>query len=358
MTELRLIHSHTRQRLLDEFQRDLPLVSHPYATIAAQLGISEAQVISELESLSKAGVISRVGPVFTPNRLGSSTLAALAVPPQQLEEVAELVNSYEAVNHNYEREHHYNLWFVVTAERRTDINAVLTDISARTGLEPLDLPMVEDYYIDLGFRLWPRGEVSTKRSPHSAPVMQADKPAEPLEAALAQLLVEAIQQGLPLVKRPYAEIGRRIGLDEEQVISTLRQMLQQGLIKRLGVIVRHHELGYQSNAMVVWDVPDDMIREVGRSFASYTFVTLCYQRPRRLPQWRYNLFTMIHGQNRDEVLACMDELATLYGMPGIPHQPLFSKRRFKQRGAHYTHTKQQERQKDHLSAPDYGETLS
>jgi DNA-binding Lrp family transcriptional regulator len=112
-------------------------------------------------------------------------------------------------------------------------------------------------------------------------------------------------------------------------------MIDAGIIKRLGVVVRHHELGYRANAMVVWDVPDARVEQIGRRLGDIDCVTLCYQRPRRLPDWPYNLFSMVHGQDRDDVLACIGRLVEALGLGDIPHAVLFSGRRFKQRGACY-----------------------
>lgn len=145
--------SESERRLLDDFQRGLPLEPRPFARIAEQLGLDEQQVLHRLHRLQQDGVVSRVGPVFRPNRIGVSTLAALAVPPRSLDAVAQIVSGYAEVNHNYEREHIYNLWFVVTAPDAAQLDRVLAQIAADTGLEPLDLPMLEDYFIDLGFRL-------------------------------------------------------------------------------------------------------------------------------------------------------------------------------------------------------------
>lgn len=145
--------THTEQRLLDEFQHGFPLEPRPYARIARELGISETAVLEGLQRLQDAGAVSRIGPVLAPNRIGVSTLAALAVPSEDLETIAALVSEYPEVNHNYQREHDYNLWFVVTAPDRARLDAVLNDIGKRSGLTVLDLPMLEDYFIDLGFRL-------------------------------------------------------------------------------------------------------------------------------------------------------------------------------------------------------------
>ena len=153
MSNVAMMLNELDRRLLDDYQHDFPLDPQPYATIAEQLGVDEKKVMERLAYLKRFGALSRVGAVLKPNRVGASTLAALAVPPGRLEEVAALVSAYTEVNHNYEREHDYNLWFVITAPDRTRVDQVLAAIGAATGLEPLDLPMLEDYFIDLGFSL-------------------------------------------------------------------------------------------------------------------------------------------------------------------------------------------------------------
>jgi DNA-binding Lrp family transcriptional regulator len=159
-------------------------------------------------------------------------------------------------------------------------------------------------------------------------------PALPLAEA-DQALLGAVQQGLPLVSRPYAVLGQGLGMSEEEVIARLRRMLEQGAIKRFGVVVRHRELGYRANAMVVWDVPDHRTRELGHRMGRFSFVTLCYQRVRRPPAWPYNLFSMIHGQDRSAVLEQVARLVTELELQSIRHEVLFSRRRFKQCGARY-----------------------
>ncbi len=142
------------RRLLDEFQRDFPLVPAPFAEMGARLGVSESEIIDALANLKARGFVSRVGPVFTPRRVGYSLLAALAVPAAGLEAVAALVSAYAEVNHNYEREHDYNLWFVVTGDNEQRVQRVLDEIELRTGLTALRLPLERAYHIDLGFPLW------------------------------------------------------------------------------------------------------------------------------------------------------------------------------------------------------------
>lgn len=146
-------------------------------------------------------------------------------------------------------------------------------------------------------------------------------------------LIAALQDGLPLVPLPYAEIGRRTDLSESEVLRRLEALIECGIIRRFGCIVRHHELGYAANAMAVWDVPEDAIDEVGARVSAHEFVTLCYRRPRRLPAWPFNLFCMVHGRDRDAVVKQIEVLHQLPGLVSCPSGILFSRRRFKQRGA-------------------------
>lgn len=159
-------------------------------------------------------------------------------------------------------------------------------------------------------------------------------------------LVALIQKGLPLVSRPYEELGRRIGMSEHEVLLRVDRLMLTGAIKRFGVVVRHRELGYRANAMVVWDVPESQIRDIGQCLGRYPFVTLCYRRPRRLPDWPYNLFSMIHGRSREAVIDKVDLIVDQCNLRDIPHELLFSKRRFKQCGARYCETASQEPAKE------------
>ena len=145
--------SELEKHLLNDFQHDLPLTQNPFADIAKKLGSDEETVINTLKSLKDRGIISRVGPVFRANRIGVSTLAAIAVPDEKIVEVAELVSAYAEVNHNYERLHQFNLWFVVTARDDKHLQKVLQNIEKDCGYAVMSLPMLEDFFIDLGFDL-------------------------------------------------------------------------------------------------------------------------------------------------------------------------------------------------------------
>ncbi len=163
------------------------------------------------------------------------------------------------------------------------------------------------------------------------------------DSAFDTALIDAISRGLPLVSQPYAAIAAELGCSEAEIIEGIKRFIMRGDLKRFGVVVRHRQLGYRANGMVVWDIPDSRVAEVGHCIGQYSFVTLCYQRPRRLPQWRYNLFSMIHGQDRDAVAAQVERIVDQCGLRDIEYQILFSKRCFKQRGASYGKRSRQQR---------------
>jgi siroheme decarboxylase len=148
-------------------------------------------------------------------------------------------------------------------------------------------------------------------------------------------LLEVIAKGLPLAPRPYAEVGRKLGLTETEVIERVGRLQANGVIKRFGVVVRHRELGYTANAMVVFDVPEEEVNALGHCLAKFDFVTLCYRRVRAATVWPYNLYCMIHGKDRGAVLEKIMHLVDSCGLHAVPRAVLFSRRRFKQCGAVY-----------------------
>ncbi len=148
-------------------------------------------------------------------------------------------------------------------------------------------------------------------------------------------LIRAIQNGLPLTRRPYARIGLELGMSEAEVIERIRRLQAAGAIKRFGVVVNHRALGFRANGMVVWDIPDDRVDAAARRLADMDCVTLCYRRPRRPPRWNYNLFTMVHGRDERTVRERIERMAREADLEDVPREVLFSRRCFKQRGARY-----------------------
>lgn len=150
--------------------------------------------------------------------------------------------------------------------------------------------------------------------------------------AIDRKIIAATQGGLPLVREPYRAVAESVGVDEATVIARLQRLLADGAIRRIGAVPNHYALGFAANGMSVWDVADDAIADIGEKVGALAFVTHCYERPRHLPMWPYNLFAMVHGRSRDEVAAKVEHIAQLIGAAARAHEVLFSSRILKKTG--------------------------
>ncbi|MCG6903231.1 MAG: AsnC family transcriptional regulator [Rhodobacter sp.] len=309
--------------LLNDWQRDLPIASRPFARIGETLGLPEADVIERLTRMRAAGRITRVGGTCAPNTVSASTLAAIAAPASRIEDLAGIIGAEPGVNHSYLREHDINLWFVATGPDRAHVDATLSRIEARSGLKVLDLRLVRPFNVDLGFSLeGDRGSVPVPRPVRLAAMVQGDRQ-----------VLQALTSGMALVPRPYAEIARNLGRTEDDVLGRVQALSDAAVISRLGVIVRHRALGWRANAMVVWDISSERIDAAGPRLSAHPGITLCYERVPVPGVWPYRLYSMIHARSRSEALDVLSAAADLPDLRGVPHRALFSLQCFKQTGA-------------------------
>ena len=343
--------------LVDDYQSGFPVEQRPFRVVGEQLGITETEALERVERLRERGVFRRFGAVLNPPVIGSSTLAAVQAPEERFDEIAEVINGYRQVNHNYRRDHEWNMWFVVTAGSRETRDRILDEIEARTGCDVLVLPMLTDYYIDLEFPVVNDDRFARETQPEDASPneragsgttreqretlseteVNATRISEEATADLSDLdrrLLLAIQGGFPLTLTPYADVAAEIDAPVEEVVDAVERLLASGCIKRVGCVVNHLVTGFDANCMVVWDVPDDERDARGEAVGRLPYVTLCYHRPRRPEQgWEYNLFTMVHGRDPAAVDRVVDELATDH-LP-FEHERLYSTETLKQTGAQY-----------------------
>ncbi|MDA7964471.1 AsnC family transcriptional regulator [Ruegeria sp.] len=311
------------RRLLDEFQRDFPITERPFQVLARALGLDEAEVLDRLTRMRATGRITRVGATIAPGAVSASTLAAVAAPEERLEEVAALIDAEPGVNHNYQREDMWNLWFVATGPDRAHVNATLARISRRTGLRVLDLRLLRPFNVDLGFRMTGSGHnIPAPRLPDPSALQDGDR-----------ALLQVLSSGLPLVADPYTLLARGLDRAPDEVTARIEALQAAGIISRLGVIVRHRALGWSANAMVVWDMPPEQVNRAGPALAAHPGVTLCYERNPVEDLWPYRLYSMIHARSRSEALAVLDGARALPELAGAQHKVLFSTRCFKQTGA-------------------------
>jgi siroheme decarboxylase len=323
-------------RLIDEYQSGFPVRERPFRVVGAELGVSEDEALARITRLREAGIFRRFGAVLNPPVIGSSALAAVQAPTERFDKVAAVVNEYRQVNHNYRRDHDWNLWFVVTAGTRETRDSILAEIEERTGCPVLALPMLTDFYIDLEFPVV-NADRFARESAVGRDAVEATRMSESAAGDLSALdadLLLAIQEGFPLTTTPYRDIASEVGAPVEDVLAAIERLLETGCLKRVGCVVNHVATGFDANCMVVWDVPDDELDTRGTEVGALPAVTLCYHRPRR-PEldWPYNLFTMIHGRDPEAVAEQIDLLEREY-LP-YDHERLRSTRTLKQTGARY-----------------------
>ena len=312
-----------RDKLLREIQSHIPLVKRPFAHLADRLGVSEEEVIEELRKLKEEKIVRQISPIYDTRAVGyDSSLVAFRVDPSRMEEVAKLVNTHPGVSHNYEREHRINLWFTLAVPPDGELSLEDT-VSLLAEAEG-----VEEYFIlrtlrtfKIGVRLnyddpFERERVRTRES--------GKVPLNPLE----KKVIRVSQKDLPLVRRPFLELSRRVGVSESELLEILRRLKEKGVMRRFSAILFHRRVGFKANGMAVWRVPEDRIEEIGRYLASFRGVSHCYERS-TCEGWSYNLFSMVHGRSREEVLSFVEKVGGEIGIED--REVLFSRREFKKR---------------------------
>lgn len=322
MTADRLM-SPLQARLVEGLQRGFPLDPRPFAAVARSFGVAEEAVIEAVRDLIGRGLATRLGAIVRPNTAGASTLAALACAPGEIDRFGPLLSAEPGVTHNYAREHPVlPLWFVVTGMDRLAVEATLVRLRARARRRIHSFPLEREFRIDLGF-----GTDPTARD------LIRDPPAPAVGVLpLDRRILSALENGLPLVAEPYAFLAAELGFPETVLRRRLARLLLGGVVKRIGLVVRHRSLGFAANAMVVFDTGTRPVETVAQTFVSEPSVTLLYARKPAPPLWPYRLYAMIHGRERVTVQAEVDRLVTLAGPP-LRHEVLFSTRCFKQTGA-------------------------
>lgn len=318
------------RNFINRYQGGFPLIDRPFAAVAQDLGTQEAHLISLIQGLLARGLLTRLGPLFDAERLGGCfTLAAMQVPEADFERIAAQVAALPEVAHNYRRDHALNMWFVLATPSEASLQRTLDHLQRLTGLEVLDFPKLAEYH--LGFWLW-LGEDGSLAMRRWTRVPTANP--TPLDT-LDQALVTATQEGLPLVARPYAEIAERLDQSPLTVLNRLKGLLAQGAIRRIGAVPHHYRLGLRGNGMTVWDIDDEALDRLGSEVGALEGVSHCYRRPRRLPLWPYNLFAMLHGRDRAQVLAAAERVRTLLAGACRGHEVLFSSAVLKKTGLRF-----------------------
>ncbi|ELZ24826.1 heme biosynthesis protein NirGH [Halosimplex carlsbadense 2-9-1] len=301
--------------ILNAYQGGFPVVADPYEPAAEALrergvDVSAAEMHERLAAMDDDGVLTRFGALINAEAIGgTATLVAMHAPEERFDEVADLVNAHTEVAHNYEREHpHLNMWFVVSVADEDRVGEVLAEIEDETGQETYNLPKQREFHVGAKFPV--EGPLEDSDDGIDLSDLGPDVGAEDRDSLTPRErdLVVEIQGGLPTTRTPYEDVADALDEDVDWVLSTIKRFDAEGKVRRVGVIPNHYSLGYSENGMTVWDVPDDVVDEVGEEIAAFDFVTHCYRRPRHEGVWPYNFFAMTHGRSEEESEARVEQV--------------------------------------------------
>jgi siroheme decarboxylase len=310
--------------LLNEMQWEFPLVERPFLAIGLRHNISEREVMDRILHMKNIGLIRQINAIFDTRNLGyKSALIAFAVVPEMLDMVASEVNKHPGVSHNYERNHEYNMWFTLAIPPNDEMKPHLDKLANLKGVTKYRLlPTLKLYKI--GVKLDMINADAEKLVPKDS-VVQTKKRTNDLTSR-DKAFIRELQADLNIVSEPFKEQAARLGVSINELFKTAKEYQEQGIMRRFAAILRHREAGFMANGMVVWNVPQDRIDEVGYKLASFTEVSHCYRRP-VYPDWQFNLFSMIHARTFDSAEKMASEMSAAVGIKD--YRILFSSREFK-----------------------------
>ncbi len=317
------------KRLIDLVQTEFPLKPSPYSELGLKLDIDEDEVIQRIEQLKAKGIIRQISPVLDARRLGyRSTLVAMRVNKTELGKTEQLIRQHPGVSHGYERDHCFNVWFTLSLPPPADIETELKRLTDSIGAEAVfSLPAIKVFKIGAYFAMGGDDKSADTRTqsdgvlPRKAELSRADR-----------LIINELQQDLPLVPMPFTTMAERLGMDEEYFLAQCQSLKQRGIMRRFGASVNHRKAGFKANAMTCWVAPPDMVDAAGQRLASLREVSHCYERETN-PLWQYNLFAMIHGHAREACQSIVSDVSQKIGL--MDYVLLFSTKEFKKTRVKY-----------------------
>lgn len=327
--------------ILNRLQTHIPLVPRPFQAIGEEIGVSEDEVLACLSEQRSNGIIRELSAIFDTRTLGyQSSLVAAKYPAADLNEAAAIVSRHPGVSHNYSRDHDFNLWYTIAVPPRRSLETDVQKIGEATGaIQTLLLPTLRTFKIGVNFAVGGEGEGSGEgqtRRHHGASPSATGRHHGGATIALGEAdirAVRALQEDLPATPRPFEVLAAAGGFDsDKELLAAGESLRERGAMRRYAAVLHHREVGYSANGMAVWVASQEECDVAGPIMASFDAVSHCYQRPTH-PEWPYSLFTMIHGQTRAEVEACVAALKQATGL--AESRPLYSIKEYKKARVRY-----------------------
>ena len=285
------------KEILNEIQWTFPLVSKPFDDLAKKFGISIDVIKERLIRLKKIGVLRQLSAIFDTRRLGyKSSLVAMEIEPDKLDFVASQINRHPGVSHNYERNHQFNLWFTLAVPPGSDLKSEVDKFTKLDGIKKTRmLPTIKLFKIGVKLDM-----VDEKK--HEIKPSEEKKKINNVKFVVTEedkQFIRELQKDMEIIDRPFLKSAQTLGISEEQLFEKIKYYEEIGVMRRFAAILRHRDVGFTANGMIVWEVPEDRIEQVGEKLGAFPQVSHCYQRP-VYPDWPYNVFSMIHCKSKDE----------------------------------------------------------
>lgn len=320
----------TDKEILNMIQWDFPMVARPFAEIGKRLDMSEDEALKRIKAIKETGIIRQINAIFDTRRLNyKSALVAFSIRPDKLDAVADEINKHHGVSHNYERDHEYNMWFTIAVPPDGSIQRDLNAFAKLDGvIKHRLLPTLKLYKI--GVKLDMLNDDPEKPVPTDQ-VKQAEK--TPFTASERDKeFIRELQRDVETVKEPFAEPARKLGITVEELFAKAKEYENTGVMRRFAAILRHRDAGFMANGMIVWNVPEEKIDDIGAQLAAFPQVSHCYRRP-VYADWQYNLFSMVHARTKESCEKIAVEMSKHIGITN--YRILFSLREFKKERVKY-----------------------
>jgi siroheme decarboxylase len=318
------------KQLLNDIQWVFPLVDRPYLEISKRHNMSEDEVMRRIAYMKDMGLIRQINAIFDTRRLGyKSALVAFAVVPDKLESVANEVNKHPGVSHNYERNHDFNMWFTLAVPPYGEMKRDLDRLASLDGVIKYRLlPTLKLYKI--GVRLDMVNDDTEKPKP-----MDEVKQLNPKKIEITENdkhFIRELQKDLKVIPEPFKEMAENLRITTTELFAKAKEYEKNGVMRRFAAILRHRDAGFSANGMVVWQVPDEKIDEIGYKLAAFPQVSHCYRRP-VYSDWQFNLFSMIHARTLEAAEKIAVEMSEIVEIKD--YRILFSSREFKKERVKY-----------------------
>jgi len=298
------------RKLLNLLQANFPLAERPFQVLAEQLGLTETEVLERATRMKTEGIIRHISAFCDARKLNyKTTLVALHVLQSYLDKAADAISKHPGVSHNYSRNHYYNLWFTLAMPHSSNLVKEVHSLMRQARSDDfLILPALKVFKLNTAF------DLTGESLPDSRPLLSL-QPGNYQLSVMDKAIVNQIQEELPLVERPFDGWAASLGLEVPALLTHLKQLKEDGVVRRFGAGLTHQAVGLTSNAMICWQVPAEQTEDMGRRLAAFHWVSHCYERLAST-EWAFNLYTMIH---QDTSEACRQAVAKMSLETGINH---------------------------------------